>query len=222
MLRDNIIPNMPGKNIFTPKDQRIHVNMNSIYKGHHKITYKGVKIIKCPMDYVIYQMIISELQPDLVIEIGTNAGGAAIYMADLMNMIGNGIVHSIDIEAKSSEEAKKHPRVKLFTNGWENYDLREVQPFKKVMVIEDSSHTYENTIKVMNKFADCVTVGSYLIVEDGIVNNLGIQREYGGGPIRAINEFLKSRNDYIVDREWTDFFGRNATFNVKGYLKKIK
>jgi hypothetical protein len=39
--------------------------------------------------------------------------------------------------------------------------------------------------------------------------------------LRAIKEFLIEHKDFIIDTSWTDFFGHNATFNIKGYLKKI-
>ena len=67
-----------------------------------------------------------------------------------------------------------------------------------------------------------VNKDSYFIVEDGILNNLGLGKEYDGGPVRAIKEFLKRNSDYIIDNYYPNIFGENATFNVMGYLKKIK
>ena len=60
------------------------------------------------------------------------------------------------------------------------------------------------------------------IVEDGIINELGLKKQYGGGPLKAINEFLENNTNFEVDRHWCDLFGKNATFNVKGYLKKLR
>ncbi len=50
---------MFGKNV------PVKFDVNSLYNGHHLITYRGVKAIKCPFDYVIYQMMIFDLKPDL-------------------------------------------------------------------------------------------------------------------------------------------------------------
>jgi cephalosporin hydroxylase len=207
--------------LLTPWGEQVNLSMKSLYQGHLQATYRGVKVWKCPMDYVIYQMIITKLQPDLVIEIGTFNGGTTLYIADLMDIIGCGEIHSIDIEDLCDEKVKLHPRIRLFTNGWESYDLNMVYSFKKILVIEDSSHSYKNTLKVMEKFADIVSPNSYLIVEDGIVNELGMKRRFQGGPLKAINEFIRSRKDYVVDRTFCDLFGKNATFNVNGYLKRI-
>lgn len=83
--------------------------MRSIYNGHFNITYRGVEALRCPFDYVIYQMIICELRPDLLIEIGTNVGGGALYLADLMDNIGHGLVHTVDLTNHSKEIVRKHP-----------------------------------------------------------------------------------------------------------------
>lgn len=193
----------------------------SIYDGHYRVTYRGIEAIRCPFDYVIYQMIISAMKPDLVIEIGTHKGGGALYLADLMDAIGHGMVHTIDIKKQSAGILAEHPRVKLFTQGWESYDIREAGSFSKVLVIEDSTHEYENTLGVLHKFGPVVTPGSYLVVEDGIITALGMGKKYGGGPLRAVEEFLKTSKNFAIDRQWCDFFGQNATFNVNGYLKRM-
>jgi cephalosporin hydroxylase len=110
----------------------------------------------------------------------------------------------------------------MFTEGWEKYDIKETTKFPTVLVIEDGTHVYEDTLGALNKFAPLVTLGSYLIVEDGIVDELGMSKDFRGGPLKAINEFLRTNQQFMIDRYWCDFFGENATFNVNGYLRKIK
>lgn len=210
------------RRLLTPEEEQVKLSIKSIYDGHHRVMYRGINAIRCPFDYVIYQMIIFELKPDLVIEIGTNAGGGALYLADLMSIIDHGLVHTIDITNQCARIVAAHPRIRLFTEGWQNYDLKEVVKFSKVLVIEDGSHKYEETLAAMQRFAPLVTVGSYMIVEDGIVNKLGMEKEYHGGPLKAIREFLRSNKDFEADRYWCDFFGNNATFNVNGYLKRMR
>ena len=156
--------------------KNISIKLEDIYTGHHKVTYKGVPAIKCPFDYTLYQMIIQEVQPDLVIEIGTNKGGSTLYIADLLELNKKG---------------------------------------------EDGSHQYKDTLATLNKFAPFVSKDSYFIVEDGIVNELGWEKEFNGGPQKALKEFLERNSSFIVDKKWCNFFGVNATFNVNGYLKKI-
>lgn len=208
--------------LFTDRNIHTNFNLRSIYAGHFNVTYRGIKAIRCPFDYVLYQMIISEVKPDLIIEIGTLHGGGALYMADLLNTLGSGIIHTIDIVSINDKTVLSHPRIKLFSDGWENYDLKETKGFSKILVIEDGMHTYEHSIGAMKKFALIVSIGSYLIVEDGIIDEFGNRKKYNGGPVRAIYEFLKDNHNFEIDRKWCDFFGKNATFNVDGYLKRIK
>jgi hypothetical protein len=35
-------------------------------------------------------------------------------------------------------------------------------------------------------------------------------------------EIMKNTNQYEIDRKWCDFFGKNATFNTNGFLKKLR
>lgn len=183
--------------------------------------------MKCPFDYVLYQMLFMSLKPDLVIEIGTFQGGAALYYADLLEINGKGEVHTIDLESNCHELTKKHPRIKVFSGGWEAYPIEKAKDYGTVLVIEDSAHTYENTLAALNKFADVVTKGSYLIVEDGIVDclvSMGRYKEedFNGGPVRAIKEFLETNSDrFRIDRTACDFFGTNATWNPNGYLQRL-
>jgi cephalosporin hydroxylase len=209
-------------NIFTPANEKVKFDAKSIYLGHHATTYRGIEAIRCPFDYVIYQMILFEVKPDLVIELGTNSGGGALYIADLMNIIGQGMVHTIDIDRRSKDVVAEHPRIKLFTEGWQGYDLSETNGHTTIMVIDDASHQYCETFDALGKFASLVTVGSYYIVEDGIINELGFKKEFDGGPLRAVNQFINQDDRFEIDRRWCDFFGKNATFNVNGYLKRIK
>lgn len=203
-------------------DNSVNFNVKTICDGHHKVSYIGVRYIRCPFDYVIYQMIINEIKPDLIIEIGTNAGGGALYMADLLDKIGHGEVHTIDIvDMVDNDLVKTHNRIKRFQGGYQSYDLENTKNFNKIIVIDDGSHTYEDVKDALNKFKDIPSKDSYFIVEDGIIDELGYQG-YDGGPLRVIEEFIDNNDNYIIDGKWCNLFGKNATFNVNGYLKKIK
>lgn len=204
-------------------DNSYELTFENIVKGHHNVKYRGIKMIKNPFDYVLYQMILNEVKPDLVIEIGTNHGGSALYISDILNTIGNGIVHTIDINNFNLDDLiTKNERVKRFFGGYQSYDISNCDGFEKVLVIDDGSHLYEECVEILDKFKDVVSLNSYFIVEDGCLINIGLSEEYNGGPVRAIDEFIKKDNNFIIDRTWCDFFGKNVTFNTNGFLKKIK
>lgn len=201
-------------------DNTVHFDLKSVDKGHHKVTYRGVKAIRCPFDYVLYQMIITKVKPDLIIEIGTHDGGGALYMSDLMKLNGNGMVHTIDIvDMVKSDLVINNPNIKRFLGGYQQYDLENTKGFETILVVDDGSHTYEDVKKSLNKFSNLVSKNSYFIVEDGILTELGYTN-YGGGPLKAIEEFLNTNSEFEIDRELCDFFGKNATFNVNGFLFK--
>jgi cephalosporin hydroxylase len=199
----------------------ISFDLGTIHRGHHNTLYKGVRCQKCPFDYVMYQMILWEIKPDLIIEIGTLSGGGALYLADLLDLNGKGTIHTIDIENQSDPKVKKHPRIKLFYKGWEAYDIKMAKHFKKIMVVDDGSHTYEQVRDALTKFSPLVSKGSYYIVEDGVLTELNTPIKYHGGPTKALKEFVKKNKKFSIDRKWTDMFGHNATFNVDGYLKRL-
>ena len=60
----------------------------------------GTRTLKCPLDLWIYQEILHELAPDLIIETGTAEGGSGLFLATLCEAKGTGEVISIDIEVR--------------------------------------------------------------------------------------------------------------------------
>jgi cephalosporin hydroxylase len=203
--------------------QETNFNLKTIEIGHHNFEYNGLKSLKCPFDYLNYQMIIDEVKPDLIIEIGTHFGGNSLYLADLLQLRNRGFLHTIDVnEYGDLSKLDLHPRIKRFLGGYENYDLNQIMEFENVLIIDDGSHQYRDVLNSLNKFNKFVTTNSYFIVEDGVLSELGYEESHEGGPLRAIEEFLKENKNFIIDEKWINFFGKNATFNPKGYLKKIR
>jgi cephalosporin hydroxylase len=224
-----------------------NLNTRDIRDGIYKSHYRGVPIQKFPFDYLIYQMILHEVKPDLIIEIGTMWGGSALYFADLMDAmnIEGGEVHTIDIvdlERRRQADAKEYPeaasnpeypkiinsnsRIKTFTGGFQSYDLDNCKKFNKILVIDDGSHKYEEVLEALNKFEKVVSIGSYFIVEDGNALELELSKEHieylNGGPLRAIVAFLNKSVSFTMDLNWCDMYGINSTYNTYGYLKKIR
>jgi len=59
--------------------------------------------------------------------------------------------------------------------------------------------------------------------EDGILTAMRVADSYGGGPLRAIHEFLaRSGGRYEIDRSLCDYFGRNVTWNVDGWRRRVR
>jgi cephalosporin hydroxylase len=76
------------------------------------------------------------------------------------------------------------------------------------------------TLSVLNHVGPVLESGEYFVVEDSIITPMGYAHMYDGGPLRAIKEFLAANRDFEIDRNYCDFFGRNATWNLDGYLRR--
>ena len=85
-------------------------------------------------------------------------------------------------------------------------------------MILDSDHSQDHVSKELSLLAPHVNVGSYIIVEDTNVNGHPTFREHGKGPYEAVQEFLKSNREFVVDESREKFL---MTFNPMGFLKRI-
>jgi cephalosporin hydroxylase len=184
-------------------------------------TYCGVKAVKSPLDAWVYQEIIYEIKPDVIVEIGTFAGGGTLYLAHLCDLMDHGRVVSIDItQSNVAPQVRDHPRVKLIeSDAFAAFpQVREiVRPGASVLVIEDSAHTLQNTLDVLHTYQELIQPGGYFIVEDGICHH-GLDVGPDDGPYEAIEQFLSERGDFEADRAREAFF---LTWNPKGFLRRI-
>ena len=103
------------------------------------------------MDFWIYQEILFELKPDSIIEIGNYCGGSTLALAHLCDGLGKGKVIGVDLShADVPELVRNHPRITITIAGdaCQSFDQVAglIDPEDTVLVIEDSSHTYENTM----------------------------------------------------------------------------
>lgn len=209
----------------------IEVTLRSIADQFHRQYYEsgvwrntywlGVTAQKCPLDLWIYQEILFETRPEVIIESGTDAGGSALFLASICDLIGAGRVVTVDIQ--DNPRRPKHPRISYVLGSSvapETVDLvkKSIEPNARVMIILDSDHGRDHVLKELRIYADMVTPGSYLIVEDTNVNNHPVAEDFGSGPMEAVEEFLSTRDDFIIDREREKFF---LTFNPKGFLRRL-
>jgi cephalosporin hydroxylase len=180
----------------------------------------GTPTQKCPLDLWIYEELLVEVKPDLIIETGTAAGGSALYLASICDLIGKGRVVTIDV---ATAERPRHPRIVYITGS--STDPAVVARLRKdaadagtILVVLDSDHRLEHVRGELNAYAPLVTRGSYLIVEDTNLNGRPVVSEHGPGPAEAVAEFLAANNRFEIDRSREKF---GLTFNPGGYLRCI-
>jgi cephalosporin hydroxylase len=190
----------------------------------HQVTWMGKKTIKNVLDAWIYQEIIFEVKPEVIIEIGSLEGGSTLFLANMLDLIGNGQVISIDIDRTYWQIT--HPRIHLVTgDGIDKKVVDEVthQCYgKRVILIHDGDHSREHVFQDLKVYSDLISVGGYLIVEDGAIDifppgdGLG---QLSQGPLYGVRDFLSQDSRFIIDNKKERYL---LTSNPDGYLKKIR
>jgi cephalosporin hydroxylase len=179
----------------------------------------GVRVFKSPLDLWIYQEILNDTRPDLVIETGTAFGGSALFLATMFDMIGHGEVITVDVTPRARPT---HDRIRyLEGSSVDSQVLAEVaataRDRRRVMVVLDSDHARDHVLRELERYAPFVTEGCYLIVEDTNVNGHPVHRGFGPGPHEAVEEFLTHHDEFERDRRREKFL---VTFNPGGYLRR--
>ena len=186
-----------------------------------RATWLGAQALKNPLDLWVYQEILHETRPDVILETGTYRGGSALYLASICDLLGAGDVVSIDIEPVR-DDYPRHPRI-TYLSGRSSTDpgvLAEVRARvegRRTLVVLDSDHSQAHVEAELEAYAPLVPVGCYVIVED---SNIGqIRKDLMPGPLQAIEAFLAGNGDFEVDREREKFL---ITFNPSGYLRRVR
>jgi cephalosporin hydroxylase len=203
----------------------------------YNFSWMGRPIIQYPQDMIAMQEIIWEIKPDLIIETGIAHGGSLIYYASLLELIGKGEVLGIDIDIrehnrKEIEQHKMFKRIKMISgSSIDEAIIEEVKKFtegkKTILVVLDSNHTHDHVLKELKFYSPLVSIGSYIVVFDTIVEDLpegyfSQSRPWslGNNPKTAVNEFLQNNKQFVID----EAIDNKLLISVapSGYLKRIK
>jgi len=216
--RSSLAPALEGE------DAKVAEAFHLLYRDGRrldKVTYwRGARVIKTPLDLWIYQELIHELRPDLIIETGTMYGGSAFYLASIMDLAGHGEVMTIDRNAR--EGRPEHPRVTYVTGSSTDAGIvaqaaERARAAQTVMVVLDSNHKADHVLAELRAYHPLVTPGSYLVVEDTNINGHPVEPDFGPGPMEALQDFLAENDDFEIDREREKFL---LTFNPSGWLRR--
>lgn len=209
------------------RPQRIIDAYHVWYTKNDRSTYNntrwlGVETQQCPLDMWVYQEMLSELKPDVLIEAGTYQGGSAYFFASMFDLLRHGRVITVDIEDFPAKP--KHDRITYLLGSSTSDEILEkitrlIAPGEKVMVILDSDHHKPHVLTEMKRYSPLVSPGSYLIVQDTHFNGHPILPDYGPGPMEAVEEFLQSNPGFAPDRSREKF---GMTFNPGGFLKRVR
>ena len=97
-----------------------------------------------------------------------------------------------------------------------------------ILVVLDSNHTHEHVLAELQIYAPFVSLNSYVVVYDTIVEKLpnnylpGHVRPWGIGdnPLTAVNSFIETNQQFEIDKS----INNKLLISVApdGYLKRIK
>jgi cephalosporin hydroxylase len=200
--------------------------LNGVQSGTLRYRYRDRALLKSPFDLALYLHLLGKLRPRTVIEVGTVEGGGALWLADMLTVLGiEGQVVTLDRQMRASVEDR---RITALTA--DGLDLGSVlrESFLRSLprpwlVIDDSAHTFEVSLAILSFFDDKLAPGDYIVIEDGVVRGLpGEQyRRYLDGPSRAVEAFLSTRGAaYEIDTELCDFYGFNVTYCPNAWLRR--
>ena len=174
---------------------------------HGVFTWKDHIVFKSVFDLAIYSMLIEELKPDVIIEIGSGKGGSAVWLADMIKILGlKSQIYSYDINKPDFS----YPGVSFIefnlNNLNEYVDFPENENWVGSKLIIEDAHV--NIPNVLNKIDSKVGKGDYLIIEDS------------DGKQNDLFNFLKNtKTTYLTDQHYLDLFRRNGTSATNSIFK---
>ena len=184
-----------------PSTSHLHIDNLLMSQGVKDcMTWRNSRLGKSIYDFALIPMIIWEIRPEAIVEIGSGEGASAIWMADLCKSYNlSTIVHSMDIEPPNIE----HERV-TFTKG----DSKQISDFSTKnlphpwLIVEDA---HVNVNEIITYFEQHMHTGDYLIIEDSWGKK---------------GSTLRIPNTLQVDAYYCDYFGINATSAMNTILRK--
>lgn len=225
-------------------------SISSLYS--YNFSWLGRPIIQYPQDITAMQELVWQVRPDLIIETGIAHGGSLIFSAsmlallDLCDAIEEGVpldarnsgrkVIGIDIDIRAHNRAaiEAHPmisRIQMIQGSsiapeiiGQVHELAGM--YKRILVCLDSNHTHEHVLAELEAYAPLVSIGSYCVVFDTLIedmpNNMFLDRPWGPGnnPKTAVWEFLKNHSEFRIDKNIQHKL--QITVAPDGYLKRIR
>lgn len=180
---------------------------------------------KIPEDLARYREVIRRIRPAVVVELGTGSGHSALFFAEQ----GCSVI-TVDVEAwpdPITVSAWEHRVLQIIGDSTDPNTSSEVRwavaDREPVLVSLDSDHSAEHIREEMALYADLVTPGSYMVVEDTVLGWLPTdsspRRMFDGTPMEAVEDFLATHDGWEVDREIEGLYA--ATQHPGAWLRRL-
>ena len=187
------------------------------------VRWMGVPLLKNALDCWIYQEILWEVKPQIIVELGSRTGGSTLFFCHLLDLMGgDGIVVSVDFDRTLFEV--EHPRLRLVTGDCADAAVQaqvaDACHGQRTLVVHDADHRREAVLRDLRAYSPLVSEGSYFIVEDGIVDLVAFPGyAEGPGPLSAIMAFLAEREDFAADASRERYA---LSYNPNGFLRRVR
>lgn len=207
----------------------------------YSFTWMGRPIIQLPEDMMRLQEVIYRVKPNVIIETGVAHGGSLIFYASLCKAMEKGRVIGVDIEIRphnrrAIEAHELYPFITLIEGSSVAEKIVDevkshVWSTETVIVFLDSNHTKEHVLAELNAYAPLVSVGSYIVAMDGIMEQMvGAPRTQDdwswNNPRRAALEFVEANPDFVIEEPEFLFnegsISERVTYWPGGFLKRVK
>jgi cephalosporin hydroxylase len=197
-------------------------------------SYAGVPLYKLPEDLRVYEHLLWADRVDTVIELGSGAGGSALWFRDRLRAFqaygrcAGSLVVSVDVDLSAAREnvGSADADIVLIRGDMCDPALPErvqaaIPRGARCLVAEDGPHTYEATLAALRGFARFVPPGGWFVVEDGVVDEeeLRIDAAWPRGVQRAVHDWLagEPHGEFALRR---DLEAYGMTCNCHGYLQR--
>ncbi|MCP3033468.1 cephalosporin hydroxylase [Halobacillus sp. A1] len=171
------------------------------------MSWRGNPLFKSVYDIAIYQMMINDIKPSTIIEIGSTETSLS-WLKDLcdLNKLNSriiGVDHIMPQETPNGVEFIKGDVQNISTLLPNSFIKSLPKPF---IIIEDA-HVHLAT--VLQHLDQIIADRDYLIIEDSILKQ------------QSILQWAENQDsNYYVDTNYTDFFGINGTTAANSILTK--
>jgi len=221
-------------------------------KYSYNFLWQGRPIIQYPQDIVAMQEIIWEVKPDLIIETGIAHGGSLILYASMLSLIETAealeksesynpanskrkvLGIDIDIRDHNKKAIDSHPMsnwIEMIEGSSIDLDvINQVKSiamnYNNIIVLLDSNHTHDHVLAELEAYASLVSIGSYCVVFDTIIEDLPSGTypdrswDIGNNPKTAVHKYLSKNSDFEVDQAIHQKL--LITVAPDGYLKRVR
>ena len=224
--REQYLENRKNKSFSLGLDKKIFQQSKDLiydldqYDYSYLWTWMGIPIIQLPADIMTTQEVIWKTKPDIIIETGVARGGSVLFMASILEMMGNGQVIGIDIDIRkhNRESIEAHPmskRVTLIEGGSVDESILKqvranIPDGVRVMVVLDSDHSHDHVLEECRAYGPMVTKDCYMVVADTLVGHLDEKEApqnrsqvwfKGNDPLTALQDYMLESDRFEIDLE---------------------